>query len=159
MNIKYGVRLCILVSAMALPFGIFTGCATNPAVVFDDSIPQEQTAWITTFDIGSIISYNGIPVNWKESFTVLSLSAKFIQIPAGDALLEWNIDSREGPVAYRRNNVVVKVTLEPQKKYFFRVGADETRHGLWVYALNQDETFTLSNKQLKNSYVGFSPFI
>jgi hypothetical protein len=144
---------------MVLPFGFFTGCAANPSVVFDDSIPQEQTAWITTFDVGTIITYNGISVNWKDSHTLVSLTPKFIQIPAGDALLEWNIDSWDAGLSYRGKNLLVKITFEPQKKYFFRVGEDETRSGLWVYALDRDEKFTLTNKQLKRSYIGFSPFI
>ena len=54
-------KLLVLAGSVLL----FFSCSTSVGIVFDDSVPVEQTAQIATRNIGIITGYNGIAVNWN----------------------------------------------------------------------------------------------
>jgi hypothetical protein len=91
---------------------LFFSCKTTAGIVFDDSVPLEQSAWIEC-SIGTITGYNGIAVNWEQD------SGKMVQIPAGDTLLEWNVSTRSGNTNYSGKDMLLRYDFQAQKQYFF----------------------------------------
>jgi len=137
---------------------LMTSCATKAEIIFDDSIAVEKTAWICPGNVGTIISYNEIEVNWKGS--------KFIQIPAGNTLLEWNIYSSIGNTTYRAENILSRYNFLPGKQYYFIFGRDpEAKEegtgvlGIKVYVYDIGETINRNTSEMKKHFDGFAPFL
>jgi hypothetical protein len=98
---------------------VFVGCASSPAMVFDSTVPKEQSAelqldyklWITGID--------GKAVQWREVHKAI--------IPAGEH--EFTLNFRGQPFGLGRDDLVVKsnlpltATLEAGKKYRIFPGA------------------------------------
>jgi hypothetical protein len=137
-------------------------CAMTPKakIIYDESIVVEKTAWICPTNIGAIIGYNGMEVNWK--FNPFSFST-FIQIPAGNTLLEWNIDSSQGNMIYRADNILMRYNFLPGKQYLFLLGRDPSNEngnlGLKVYMYNIGERIGATYSEMDKHYQGFAPFL
>ena len=146
---------------------LLLSCSTNVGIVYDDSIPVEQTAWISRLGrmgpIGVITGYNGIAVNWKNQGWY-----KLVQIPAGDTLLEWDIDATilvpqsyhdKAPgtnYTYQGKNMVFRYTFKPQKTYYFTIElTEDDKLGVRIHEYNFGEK--LSN--LEDHFVDFVPFL
>jgi len=133
---------------------LFFSCSTGVGTVFDDSIPVEQTAQIYTYRVGSITAYNGITVNWQ-----LKISAKSIQIPAGDTLLVWDVMGDRGYTRYRGKNLEFRYNFQPQKKYYLLLNDkyDEAEgtvtYGIDVY------TYEINEKITNNTGPHFTEFV
>ena len=151
------IKLGIFFGIFVLIFTLFAGCAATPRVnhVVDDSIPLERSAWINPYNAGTIIGYNGIPVNWRPTGGV---SANFIQIPAGDTLLEWNINSYYSGVNYTGNNILFRFNFRPQQQYVFLPVRLDGKSGFRVYAWDIGEKIP-SGVYKADHYVGFFPFL
>jgi hypothetical protein len=136
---------------------LILSCTMSVGMVFDDSVPEEQSTYISS-SVGEIIGYNGISVKWKQGF-------KAVQIPAGDTLLEWNIDApRYGSSArYTGKNLLMRYNFEPQKWYYFIYDIKNGAPGLnvYVYAAGEKvEAAVLNNWSVYDAhYVGFAPFL
>jgi hypothetical protein len=140
-----------------LCFLIISSCL-NPTKVkqtFDESVPIEKSSRIVISLVGDIIGYNGVPVNWKNK---ASFSLQIIQIPAGDTLLEWNVESTTGFVVYRGKNILFRFNFQPQKLYFLTVGQKDQAFGLNVWAYNFDEKVPVEFRNLEH-FIGFFPFL
>jgi hypothetical protein len=144
--------------------GLFFSCgtfATSVGIVFDDSIPAEQTAQFFTFNIGKVTEYNGIPVNWEPNVS----SMKTVQIPAGDTVLVWDIRAGQGNIIYTGKNMVFRYNFQPQKKYFlmFRRVYDENEkneiYGLRVYTYEIDEKYGGTWDDVEAHFTEFVPFL
>ena len=131
-------------------------CAGSPGTVFDDSVPVEQTAWLSA-NVGDITSYNGISVDWKQS------AYKLIQIPSGNATLEWNLSSapsyrfKNGTVSGK--NLLFAYNFQPQKKYIFVYNQSDGNKGLNVYVYDFEEKFGGSWDAIDTHFAGFAPFL
>jgi len=131
---------------------LFVSCET--ITKFDDSIPQEKTARLATFRIGDVVAYNGIPVNWKRS----AFKLDYYQIPAGDTLLECNVNAALGPNEYfKGNGLQFRFTYLPKKEYFFFVGQRDRTYGVFIHAWDFGDKN--SGAPTKDSLVGFAPFL
>jgi hypothetical protein len=137
-------------------------CVITPKakVVYDESIAVEKTAWICPGNIGAVIGYNGIEVNWK--FTPLSFT--FIQIPAGNTLLEWNIDTSTGNTILKANNILFRYNFLQGKQYLFLLGYDPKENengslGLKVYMYDIGENVNGTYGEMEKHYYGFAPFL
>jgi hypothetical protein len=134
-------------------FAASCGTTGDVETVFDDSIPVEKTAGIITW-IGSVTAYNGIPVDWKRTF-----SRRAVQIPAGEATLEWDIDSYQGFIRYTGKGMLMKYNFKPQKKYLFQVEKKENVTGLAIYEYDKDEKVKYSYSDMDTHKVDFVPFL
>ena len=149
---KLTKKLFVLIGLSAF---LILSCAGGPGIVFDDSIPEEETSSICA-SVGNITSYNGIMVEWKKDFH------RVIQVPAGDTLLEWDIIYALG---YRTNtyysgkNMLFVYNFQPQKKYTFVFDIKEGQNGLNVYIQNTDERIDYSYSGLDKHFVTFVPFL
>lgn len=136
---------------------LFVSCAATPSVktVFDDSIPLEHTAWISTTFQGSIVGFNGIPVEWKKGDI-----SHMIQIPAGDALLEWNIQSGNLYIQRSAQGVQFQYNFQPQKQYIFllRIHGDIDGFDVWHYDIGENMDFNPKRSD-EQHYAGFTPFL
>jgi hypothetical protein len=141
-----------------------SSCVITPKarIVYDDSIAVEKTAWICPENIGTIIGYNGIEVDWK--FNPYSFS--FVQIPAGDTLLEWDIHASQGNTVFRGSNILFRYSFLSGKQYFFTMGRDPKARedetgsvGLKVYMYDIGERINGSNREMEKHYYGFAPFL
>ena len=122
---------------------------TKAGIIFDESVPQEQTSWISTAQVGTITAYNEIAVKWS--------SYKIIQIPAGDTLLELDINARLGDIRVKAKGALFRYDFQPEKFYSFLVGWDENSQvGLRVYAWNHGETWGAYDSK---HFVEFVPFL
>lgn len=138
-----------------LVFLIFS-CKSSAGIIFDDSVPVEQTAWLSTASlgttsIGKIIGYNGIAVDWSGV-------TKMIQIPAGNTVLEWNIDASDYHTHYTGKNILFAYNYKPQKQYFFAVRVEDEMYGLRVYEFEMGEMFSTSST-FEERFVEFVPFL
>lgn len=129
---------------------LFFSCKTITA--FDESIPEEKTARIIFVNVGSITSYNDIPVDWKRT-----IGFHFYQIPAGDTKLEFDIENGN----YSGKNIIIKYDFQPQKEYYFEIGKKDNNYGLTVYAWDYGDKSSVSGtpKQMQAHIVGFAPFL
>jgi len=130
-------------------------CSSTPKVgtVFNESVPELNSALITTYNTGVITSYNGIAVNWESSG-----AGDMIQIPAGETVLEWNINSTRGAVIYKGNGMIFKYNFQPHKQYVFTVTRKEGKSGFNVYLYDFGEEIKWSNDDLESRLVAFVPF-
>ena len=120
---------------------------TQAGIVFDESIPLEQTSWLSTGHLGTVVSYNGIAVKWS--------STKVVQIPAGDTLLELNVSSRGGNVIIKINRALFRYSFQPEKHYSFLLGMDNDEYGVSVYAWNFGETMSTYDSKHFVEFVQF----
>jgi len=107
-------KLLVLVGMSVL---LFFSCATKVGIVFDDSVPLEQTTQIYTYNIGSVTAYNGVAVGWKQKVTM-----ETIQIPAGETQLVWDIKTTSGNTNYTGKNMVFVYNFQPGKNMFLCLG-------------------------------------
>jgi hypothetical protein len=138
---------------------LLSSCTLKATVFFNESIPLEESAWITTSQ-GEIIGYNGIKVKWKQPLASLNV----ISIPAGETDLELNIQTQYGyNTYYKASNVLFRYNFLPQKYYDFLFVYQDGRYGFKVYAWDFDEklmdarsdAFYNGNKH----FVEFVPFV
>ena len=126
-------------------------CRTSAGIIFDESVPVEQTAWISTANAGTITNYNGISVEWSGQGY-----SSYIQIPAGDTILVWDVKSTAGYTTYTGKDMLFRYNFEAGKKYIFSAGRREGVSGFNLHAWNFGERETvLSDK----THVDFVPFI
>jgi hypothetical protein len=133
---------------------LILSCATKAGTVFDESVPLERSAWISTSNLGTIVAYNGISVNWKPA----TFSAFIAQVPAGDTLLEVDLHSGNGNIVYTGEGLLFRYNFQSGKQYFFmaRRNYETKEFGLNVYSWNIGETVgTYSAKNLE----AFVPFL
>jgi hypothetical protein len=143
---------------------LLASCVIMPKarIVYDKSIAVEKTAWICPENVGTITGYNGIEVKWKFS----PLSFGFIQIPAGNTLLEWELDASVRGSIYRGDNILFRYNFLPGKQYFFVVSRDPqakegepSRLGLKIYMYNIGESINGTEREMEKHYYGFAPFL
>ena len=126
---------------------------------YDESIPVEKSAMVFQ-NVGDIIVYNGINVNWKQY-----KMTRGVQIPAGDTLLEWNIQSND----ILGKNILFRYNFQPNKQYTFWVCFRNEDHedenfsykiyGLQVFAYDFGHKITYSDFGNEKYLVGFVPFL
>ncbi len=131
-------------------------CTISEKAVFDESVPIEDSAWVTQGGVGKIVGYNGISVDWNLGMTGMA------RIPAGDTVLEWNIDGTVTNTArpVKGEGILFRYNFHPQKKYFFRIMRKNNAYGLDVHSYNFDEEVSLlSNEEFEMHFVDFVPFL
>jgi len=157
-KIKKMNKLPLLICLAAL---LTVSCVITPKakVIYDESVAVEKSAWICPTNIGSIIGYNGMEVNWKFN----PFSFTFIQIPAGNTLLEWNIDTNDGNMIYRAENIIMRYNFLQGKQYLFLIGYDPSVEngnlGLKVYMYDIGERINGNYPEMNKHYHGFAPFL
>jgi hypothetical protein len=137
-----------LLWAIILPLLVLS-CTTSLGFVYDEAVPFEKSAWLSNASLGTITGYNGITVNWKQE-----MGAKMIQIPAGETLLEVDLNS----LGTTGKGLLFQFDFQAGKQYCFIAGRDKETDdaGLRVYAWNMGEKLTTySDKNL----VAFVPFL
>ena len=132
-------------------------CAVTPKVkqIFDESIPLEKTTRISAGNAGEIIGYNGIVVSWKNEGSIVPT---MIQIPAGDTLLEWNVQSRNGNIIYSGKNLLFRFNFQAQKQYIFLASRVDGKEGFKVYVYDFEEKIP-SNMYKDEYFVGHVQFL
>lgn len=128
---------------------LIMSCSTSVGLVFDESVPGEQSAQIITAGTGKVTEYNGIPVNWDF------FGPRTIQIPAGDTILVWDIDSTSG---YIGKNMAFRYYFKAQMKYMFVASQEDGIAGLNVWEHGLDDKVGVA-KDTDPSYQGFFPFL
>ncbi len=138
---------------------LLMSCALTPEVIFDDKVPIEQTAWIAPV-AGNITNYNTIPVNWKKKNDSATRTDNMIQIPAGNTLLEWELNSigMDGTY-YTGKGLWTSFNFQPQKVYLFFVAHENNRPGLDVYEYDFGKKIKTTYKDIEPYKIGFAPFI
>jgi hypothetical protein len=132
---------------------LILSCTTSAGLIYDESIPLEKSTWIGTQNLGTVTGYNGITVNWKQE-----TGAKMIQIPAGETLLEVDVNSAIGNTRYTGKGFLFRYNFQPGKQYLFMAGRDKESDdlGFHIYAWDIGERIgTYSEK----NYDAFSPFL
>jgi hypothetical protein len=144
-------KLLVLIGLLSL---LFASCET--ITKYDDSIPEEKTTRVVTYRIGDVVAYNGIPVNWKRSAVMFQLN--YYQIPAGDTLLEFNVNAGLGSGRYLTGKgLQIKYNFQPQKEYWFYIGQRDRTYGVFIYAWDFGDKNAGSIN--KNNFIGFAPFL
>jgi hypothetical protein len=138
------VILPLLVSSCATA-GTFKG-----GTIYDESLPLEESAVISIHAFGTITGYNGITVLWKQVWG----KASNIQIPAGDTLLEVDVDSTPGNVRYTGKGLIFQYNFQAGKYYYLTAGIDEKTKdfGVRVYSWDKGE------KMVTVAYTNFEAF-
>ena len=137
---------------------LMASCAITPKLVgiFNEDIPESESAWITPAGTGKVISYNGIPVDWNWK----GLSFTMYQIPAGNTILEWDIDSRD----IIGKGIIFQYNFLPGKQYHFYPSWKDGNYGFWVFEddfrtkIPPNVMFTSGAVDTKKS-IGFFPFL
>jgi hypothetical protein len=118
------IKLFIVVIIILLISSCST--VTRATVIYDESIDLEETAWISTYNMGMIVKFNGEEVNWPSS-----KKDEFIQIPAGDTLLEWVVSSYVGD-RHWRGKASMRYNFQPQKQYYFFPGHYHFKNAIYL---------------------------
>ena len=121
----------------------------SPKIIFDDSIPVEETSWLWTDNVGKIIGYNGIEVNWQL------FGANMVQIPAGKTVLEWEINALSGNTRYRGKNMLFAYNFQPSTKYYISFKNNDGVYGLSLFAYELEEPL----RDISDHFVEFVPFL
>jgi hypothetical protein len=136
---------------------LFFSCSINVGLVFDDSVPLEQSAEIYTSQVGTVTGYNGISVEWKTGMS------ETVQIPAGDTLLEFDVKAAYGSTVYTGKGMLFRYNFQPQKRYFLRFAwkyeDGMNIYGLNVYTYDAGEKVSASNKEFVAHLTAFIPFL
>ena len=98
----------VILAVILLP-----SCASSANVIYDESIPLEKTSLLHTWNQGYIVGYNGVEVNWRTR------GKKLIQIPAGDTLLEWDLNTYASGSIVSGKGILFRYNFQPQKQYVF----------------------------------------
>jgi hypothetical protein len=140
---------------------LFFSCGTTKTgIVFDASVPVEQTVQIWIYNTGTITAYNGTTVNWKPKVT------ETIQIPAGDTLFLWDIKTYSGisnnyvgkDMSFRYNFPPGKMYLLIfDKKYDEAAGRDIT--GIKVHTYEIGEKYRALPKDVDAHFTAFVPLL
>jgi hypothetical protein len=151
---KNGMRLMLLLAAAVL----LSSCASmiNEKVVFDDSVPLENSTWILPGNnIGEVIGYNGIPVDWDSGLFGL------VRIPAGDTLLEWNINGlvMSTNITLKGQGILFQYNFQPQKKYLLILDKEDDVYGMKVYSYQYEEKFSNTWKDMEEHLDTFVAFL
>jgi hypothetical protein len=134
---------------------LFFSCATRTGIVFDNSVPVEKSTWIAPSNVGTVVGYNGIEVKWKAG------SYELIQIPAGETLLELNVNGyvNFSPNILRGEGALFRYNFHPGKKYFLLIQRKDDVYGLNVYVYEYEEKISISMEDAEKHLVGFTPFL
>jgi hypothetical protein len=134
---------------------LFFSCTitTKAGIVFDDSIPVEQTTMVHTAYIGKVTGYNGIAVDWNPKLT------ETIQIPSGDTLLELNIGAMYYGTIYRGKDMLFRYNFQPQKQYVLKFNIEDAVYGLNVHTYEIGEKFSGMQKDFDAHFTAFVPFL
>jgi hypothetical protein len=97
-------------ACLVLPFLILVSCINMEPIVFDDRMPDDQSASVFIQYAIIVTSYNGIPVSEKWS-------NRIVKIPAGDAEFISDIFYNIGSIRYTAHDVVFKYKFEGGKEY------------------------------------------
>jgi hypothetical protein len=136
---------------------LVSSCTSTASLglVYDESVPLEKSSWICTANLGTITGYNGITVNWKKSY-----SAIMIQIPAGDTLLEVDVDAGDIMTTYKGKDLIFQYNFQPGKQYFMSIGYEESGDiGVNLYAYDIGESMKVSMSDYSAHHVAFTPFL
>ncbi|MDR1858600.1 MAG: hypothetical protein LBQ69_03940 [Treponema sp.] len=135
----------VTILAVTLFAFLAIGSATQPKtpLVFDESVPEEESATILFWPGVEVTSYNGIPVPTKKD-PLMTLGMKsewrYVRLPAGK--MEFVIDAAWVGVYTKviSRNTTLTYTFEPGEHYSIKFGTiedglitDETRWGFQVY--------------------------
>jgi len=108
---------------------LFSSCASNKPVVFNESLPDNEVA-VIHFDGGgiSIVEYNGITVNWKAPSSLFFRPIE-IRIPGGSTqfILNGTIGSSSTGY-YIWQNVPFTYNFENGKEYTLLVN-----YAVWIF--------------------------
>jgi hypothetical protein len=137
-----------------LPILILSCATPKPQFIYDESIPVDESSSLSLNNLGTITGYNGITVEWKPN----TWKGTFVQIPAGDTLLEIDLKSGSlnGNVIYS-GNVLFRYNFQPGRQYWFFGGQDResSENGLRVYAWNIGETPGVISEKYFEAFVPF----
>ena len=136
---KYGIFILAL---------LIISCTPSLKSVYDDTVPIEQSAWISTANAGTIVSINGVTVNWSGNWT-----DSFRQIPAGETLLEWNVSSD----GYTGRGFYFMYDFKKGMQYYFIAREVGGVFGFNVYELPIGEKSNFIGSQ--EEFVEFVPFL
>jgi len=143
---------------------LFSSCTTTKVhLVFDDSIPIEQSAQVQFYNIGYITGINGIAVDWDLRFNGLNFNnVDLVMIPAGKTLLEIDVVSYSGNGFGGFNvttgkGMVFLYDFLPNKRYSLRLWQENGMYGLRVYTYESTEEVPTGN--IKDSDPHFTEFV
>ena len=136
-------------------FVLFSCLSTSSVIAeYDESIPLEKTARLCTTRQGVIVGYNGIGVNWETK------GNEMIQIPAGDTLLEWNLNAHSSGYYFQGDGILFRYNFQPQKQYLFLVAQKEKVWGfnIWSYDFNEKTPSRITTSAIDH-LIDFAPFL
>jgi hypothetical protein len=145
-------RLFLCVFALVI---WLSSCTSSAGIIYDETIPIEQSSWLSLNNLGTVVGYNGISVNWKIS------GFRTVQMPAGKTLLEVDVYSQLGNTIYTGKGMLIQYYFEPGKHYFFAIGRDKESDalGLRVYVYDIGEKFGIGMEQYEAHFVEFIYFL
>ncbi|MDR1419407.1 MAG: hypothetical protein LBI86_03450 [Treponema sp.] len=122
-------KVLFLTSACAALF--LASCKTEP-VIFNPDLPKDQQTSLYIMEGLTVVSYNGIPVNWKNKTDIF--------LPAGDMELIFDVNSKMSFMVTPTNSITYTFTgtnvpfnyrFEAGKRYnlFFTANFDELNTG------------------------------
>jgi hypothetical protein len=153
MSVSRITLLGVILAMLALMLGACMSSPSTPPLVFDESVPPEESVWIGFSWTIQITSYNGIPVPVKKaSGSILGYLSEWhsVILPAGEIEFVFDIGDvridRNYHVAYETRNIIYKFkdvtlryTFEPQLHYSLIFnpygGSDENTLGIEIYLL------------------------
>jgi len=152
------MRKLWVIAGLAL---LFFSCGTSKTgIVFDASVPAEQTAEIWIYNTGTITAYNGTPVDWKPKGT------ETIKIPAGDTLFLWDIKTFTGIYNnYVGKDMSFRYDFPPGKMYLLifdkKYNEAEGREitGIKIHTYEMGEKYRVLPKDVDDHFTAFVPLI
>jgi len=151
----------ILILVLAGLSGLFLfSCSTikYDQFVFDDTVPKEQLTEIEMYNVGTIVGYNGIAVEWKPSGIWI---VYIVKVPAGDTLFELDVLKYGADIKWVGKGALFRYNFLPNKKYTVRFTDNEGIWGLNVYTYEIGEKLPISYSIPKTDphFTAFVPFI
>jgi mannose-1-phosphate guanylyltransferase len=159
-----GGMFAILLSAFVL-----SACASQAPIIWDDTLPESDSASVYWYWGLDPTAYNGIPIEQKKALgsSYSTWQMRSVKIPAGDTEMVVNVYWNGGYVRWIGNDFIFSYNFEAGKQYVvaFQVSNDfaETHKdeinewGVGIYEQAPPKSIS-SLGMNKKSLIAFIPF-
>ncbi|MDR2575712.1 MAG: hypothetical protein LBC52_04630 [Treponema sp.] len=124
----------LLLGIVCVPL-VLGACVSQ--VIFDESLPLEESAHLFFYGELNITEYNGIPVPYKKIFDTTSSNWRDVYLPPGEMEFMLDVYQKIGNFIFTAKDVLFRYKFDAGKYYtltFTRFGGpDEDQWGVRIY--------------------------
>ena len=137
---------------------ILCSCGTSGPVVFDNTLPAEQSSSLFFYKGLAVTEYNGISVPVKKKFGVPVSEWQYVTLPPGEAEFTLDVKWTKGKIIHTGGDLQFKYVFEPGLDYCITFtnngGPDNDTSGVVIY----QQTPPKKGMPKEENWLAFIPF-